>query len=405
MKTYHSILTLIMITMAISLIIEVQADFTGVLLFSSDRDGDNELYLMYADSSDFVKLTDNSWEDVGHGWSPDATQIAFSSNRDGNYEIYIMDANGSNQTRLTNRPASYDFQPRWSPDGSKLVFTSETYNNSDIYSMNCDGTNIQQLTDHPAYHASPGWSPDGEYIVFDSQRTGNADIYIMESDGTNIQNITNTSGIHDISPMWSPVGNKIAYQKEVGDHWEIMIYDVNNNTIEQLTYIDADNQQPAWSNDGSQLVIMTRQDPGPNHDLYIIDITGDNLQQLTNNPAQDWYPAFKPVEGVGTQNNSVIPNGAKILYNSPNPFNPETEICFQVPADISEEAELVIYNLKGQKVKFLPINQSLSDYNRKFRITWNGTDDNNDPVSSGIYFCQLKVNESTVANKKMLLMK
>ena len=47
-------------------------------------------------------------------------KIAFTSNRDGNYEIYTMEANGSNQTRLTNSP--YDASPKWSPDGTKIAF-------------------------------------------------------------------------------------------------------------------------------------------------------------------------------------------------------------------------------------------------------------------------------------------
>ena len=109
-----------------------QNSFFGVISFTSDRDGDNEIYLIYPNSAEFIKLTDNSWNDVGHGWSPDGTQIAFSSNRDGNYEIYVMDAEGSNLKRLTNRPVSYDFQPRWSPDGSKIVFTSETSNDANL---------------------------------------------------------------------------------------------------------------------------------------------------------------------------------------------------------------------------------------------------------------------------------
>ena len=171
--------------------------------------------------------------------------------------------------------------------------------------MNSDGSDILQLTDHKAYHASPGWSPDGLKIVFDSQRTGHADIYIMDPDGSNIQNLTNTPGIHDISPMSSPCGKYIAYQKEVGDYWEIMIYNVIDRSILQLTHINADNQQPAWSLDGAQIVFMTRQNPGSNHDIFVMDTSGNNVQQLTNNPAQDWYPAWKPGKSPGAEKTTI----------------------------------------------------------------------------------------------------
>ncbi|NIM52761.1 MAG: hypothetical protein GTO22_26535, partial [Gemmatimonadales bacterium] len=44
-------------------------------------------------------------DDREPAWSPDGTRIAFASNRDGNYEIYVMDADGSNPVRLTDNPA------------------------------------------------------------------------------------------------------------------------------------------------------------------------------------------------------------------------------------------------------------------------------------------------------------
>ena len=50
-------------------------------------------------------------------------RIAFSSDRNGDAEIYVMDADGSNQTRLTNIP-NYDSRPSWSPDGSRIAFYS-----------------------------------------------------------------------------------------------------------------------------------------------------------------------------------------------------------------------------------------------------------------------------------------
>src|SRR5438105_1146558 len=76
-----------------------------------------------------------------------ATQgkIAFTSNRDGNDEIYVMNTDGTGVTRLTNDPAS-DSQPAWSPDGSRIAFTSTRVGNFDIYVMNADGTNVTRLT-------------------------------------------------------------------------------------------------------------------------------------------------------------------------------------------------------------------------------------------------------------------
>jgi Tol biopolymer transport system component len=80
------------------------------------------------------------------------------SNRDGNREIYVMNADGSGQIRLTNQ-AGHDYQPAWSPDGQWIVFTSERTGNLEIYIMNANGSGVIQLTNHPAQDSDPAWSP------------------------------------------------------------------------------------------------------------------------------------------------------------------------------------------------------------------------------------------------------
>jgi PKD repeat protein len=88
--------------------------------------------------------------------------------------------------------------------------------------------------------------------------------------------------------------------------------------------------------------------------------------------------------------------------NYPNPFNPSTEIRFQI-SDFSEfsSTEIEIYNLKGQKVKTLYAFPNRSLETRS--VVWDGTDRHNNRVSSGIYLYKLNNNESPI--KKMILLK
>ena len=97
----EALVALCVIGLGLSSVLVPQAE--PVVSFSSERDGDNEIYLLHLDSNTLQEITDNTWDDFGHGWSPDGSQIAFSSNRDGNYEIYFMDADGDNPQRLTCR--------------------------------------------------------------------------------------------------------------------------------------------------------------------------------------------------------------------------------------------------------------------------------------------------------------
>jgi len=97
------------------------------------------------------------------------------------------------------------------------------------------------------------------------------------------------------------------------------------------------------------------------------------------------------------------------LKNYPNPFNPSTTISFSLNTENTEDTEIIIYNIKGQKVKTLDLESaSPSPFSADgvgYSITWNGTDSNNQPVSSGIYLYQLKISEKKKASKKCLLLK
>jgi photosystem II stability/assembly factor-like uncharacterized protein len=93
--------------------------------------------------------------------------------------------------------------------------------------------------------------------------------------------------------------------------------------------------------------------------------------------------------------------------NYPNPFNPETTISFSVTQnaasgfDGSSFVTLEIYNIKGQKVKTLVDEEMAAG---QHSVVWNGTDDSDKSVSSGIYYYKMKSGDYT-STKKMILMK
>jgi len=88
------------------------------------------------------------------------------------------------------------------------------------------------------------------------------------------------------------------------------------------------------------------------------------------------------------------------LRNFPNPFNPETNIVFNLPK--AGEVQLDLFNIKGQKVKEFEIRNLELGINN---VVWDGTDFNNKSVSSGIYLYQLRINGKNIASKKCLLLK
>ena len=172
-----------------------------------------DIWVMDADGGNPRDLTNHDAEDRDPDWSPNGMQIAFESNRNRdwefekievrNWEVYVMDADGTNPINLTNHLAT-DGSPDWSPDGRRIAFSSNRDGNSDVYVMEADGTNPINLTNHLATDDSPDWSPDGNQIAFQSDRDGNWEVYVMNADGANPINLTNHPA-WDSSPSWGSI--------------------------------------------------------------------------------------------------------------------------------------------------------------------------------------------------------
>ena len=111
------------------------------------------------------------------------------------------------------------------------------------------------------------------------------------------------------------------------------------------------------------------------------------------------FPSNTVVVPITGAEDDVLSNKTELIGNYPNPFNPMTTISFSLTAKDAKNAKIEIYNVKGQKVK------QFSDIRNQTSVVWDGTDENNKPVSSGIYFYQLKAENNFSETKRMLLLK
>jgi Tol biopolymer transport system component len=180
------------------------------IAFVSNRDGNHDIFVVDADGGGLRNLTRSRrnhrslqwWGPDGPQWSPDGRTIAFRSDRDGNDEIYVVNADGTELRRLTHNSKS-DGGPLWSPDGRRILFWRS--NNppgygirGDVWVMNADGSGERNLTRNAAHpfatDSSPAWSPDGRKILFVSDRDGNGEVYVMNADGSRVRKLTHLNG-------------------------------------------------------------------------------------------------------------------------------------------------------------------------------------------------------------------
>ncbi len=256
-------------------------------------------------------------------------KIVFTSNKNGNEDIFSMNIDGSGLTQLTDSPVK-DNYPAVSPDGEKIAYTSDINGTWQIMIMNWDGTEKVQLTHNPWRSGYPTWSFDGRFIYFEASPEGDYEIYRIDSDGSNMKRLTLNPNIDDWHPYAHPFQYKVIYESGPSRHEELYIMDYNGKNIKKISNADMRKRVPAISVDGKIIVfsdnssVYTMNSKGKNikkisgdlvncrhpdispdnnfitfesgaegqEDIYIVNLDGSNLVRLTDIPGTDYDPAF-----------------------------------------------------------------------------------------------------------------
>jgi TolB protein len=250
----------------------------------------DQICIMNGDGSGQRQLTDVKATNFYPSLSPDGRQIVFSSNRDGNFEIYRMDIDGGNVEQLTDNMGNL-FAPEISPKGNRIIFTAATGSAQNIWVLRLDNGNTRPFTDTGS-DIDPTWSPNAEQILFASGRSGETQLYIMNADGRNVRPVRRSSpllagGRSD----WSPDGGRIAfYAGPVGDR-DIFTAAVDGSDVRQLTD-GGDNLAPTYSPDGEWIAFTSFRDG--NNEIYVMRRDGSQVTRLTGSPNSDWQPRWGP---------------------------------------------------------------------------------------------------------------
>ena len=227
----------------------------------------------------------------------DKFAYAFSSRPNVSPDIYVVDGEGDKPIQLTNDPA-WNRWPAFSPDGNLLAFISD----GRLVVMDADGKNRRNIAD--GTHWRPAWSPDGRQIavmkglsiwIFDVEKRGGREIH-----GTQV----------GMSPTWSPDGLQIAFRSDTFDvgNWDIYLIDIDGQNLRQLTTNRGDDQYPAWSPNGTEIAFSS--DRSGKSQIYVMDIIrGNEIRQLTDSPFSGqgpvWSPAGDQIAFGGKKGNDI----------------------------------------------------------------------------------------------------
>ncbi len=179
----------------------------GMIVFTSLRSGDLEIYTMDKDGKNVKQLTDELGYDGGPFWSQDGKLIVYRAFhpqteaekadytrlltqdliRPSKLDLYVMNPDGTNKRRVTNNGKA-NFAPYLFPDNKRILFSSNLGDprgrNFDIYAINVDGTDQEQITFNETFDGFPMFSPDGRKVVFCSNRNaakqGDTNVFIAD---------------------------------------------------------------------------------------------------------------------------------------------------------------------------------------------------------------------------------
>lgn len=140
-------------------------------------------------------------------FSPDGGRLLFSSNRSGNVDIWILDLDTGELSQLTDDPAG-DWDPAFSPDGTEILWSSDRGGHMEVWKSSLDGSQARQVTNDGVDAENPTMTADGEWIVYASSNDAKQGIWRIRPDGSDAERLA--AGAY-LLPDTSPDGRYVAF--------------------------------------------------------------------------------------------------------------------------------------------------------------------------------------------------
>lgn len=273
-------------------------DSNGKIVFSSNRGGSFQIYVMNADGSGQSQVTNGFERADGASWSPDGTKIAFmGTNAASDPKVYVMNADGSGQKPVEGPSQNFD-AAAWSPDGQRLAYS----NGVTIFVVNAiPGVHIDDVGPrrlNPAWTGSmagPSWSPDGMRVAFEGLSPSperKFGIFVANADGTGtVRRLTDRP---DTSAGWFPGSARIAFNRApLGGGLDIFVMNADGSAPTNVTKSNTSENDVALSPDGQKFVFHGNVSSVNNLDIYAMNVDGTGTVRLTTDAGSDIHPNWQ----------------------------------------------------------------------------------------------------------------
>ena len=255
--------------------------------------------------------------------SPDGKRMVFVKSLEGREQLFIANADGSEESRLVG-PTGIDIEdPAWSPDGRKIAYIRIDGSSKSMHVMSVDGSADRVTTPLNQSPIHPAWMPDSQSILYCTDD----DLHPPEKNAAEIYRVdvatgkitTLISGGVNTYPVPSPDSTQIAFRKMIDTNSEVFIANIDGTGIRNLTNHPAFDGWPAWSPDGKRIAFASNRNSA--YQIFVMNADVSNVRLVANTEGRATAPQWSK-DGTSiyfTNSWRTGSRGASEIFVAPSP--------------------------------------------------------------------------------------
>ena len=217
-------------------------------------------------------------------------EVAYTTAIDGQPHINLLDL----ETQQSRPWLDAARSPTWSTDAKSLLFYSPTGlegGTPGVWLQKLAPQEKLQLIDSP-FSQAVTWSSDGLHLATWVEKETGPNLVLW-----NLATGEAVDGPVGSHPAWSPEGRRLVFRSCTAEGWNLSTVEIIDHTfigesVQPLT--SGDDSQPSWSPDGQQIAFVRWDATRDSRDIYMVNVDGSELKQLTDAEADNVSPAWTP---------------------------------------------------------------------------------------------------------------